>query len=154
MARQLGENVATDWFAMMLNPKNRGPNLTWEGLDQIVRSQAGTQVSMSVKCRPENEDGLKDLAAESASKQLRRLMEASGVENWLPLPEGPRLVSYICEDEVLVCAAQDESCMLSTYMGKANGRDPGKYSRVEHERFTEVELRSGDSAKPFLVVGL
>ncbi len=84
-ARQLGENVATNQFAAFLNPSNRGVNFKWSTFDQWVRAQARQAVALQIPHQDKNRKQLCDLAEEFASRQLKWLMDESGVKDPVPM---------------------------------------------------------------------
>ena len=86
-AQAVGRAVATDLFVTMLNPKYRGANFTWSGLeDRAVRlcaTSCFTSFAPTVYARYEA------LIVEDAEHSVRltcqSLLKDSGVQEWMKL---------------------------------------------------------------------
>ena len=86
-AQAFGRAIATNLFAAMLNPKQRGPAFRWELLEDLAVLRAGAQFGLHVVCSPEEASSLLRIAKEEAGVQVRMLLRESGVQEWLPLPQ-------------------------------------------------------------------
>lgn len=91
-AQALGVAWATHEFTMALNPKYRGPNLTWDRVRARVKSVviANAHTSYSPGVFTRNRKRIEETAIRVATETLERLFKDSGVLNWMPLPESTK----------------------------------------------------------------
>ncbi len=87
-AQAFGEAVAYHEFAVMLNPKYRGPNFKWEGFVQFAvrRAEVSCWQSFSDAEWKRWEKEIKAAAGNSAKYAAERTMNDSGVLEWWPDP--------------------------------------------------------------------
>lgn len=88
IAEQVGFAVAHNLFVAMLNPRFRGKEFTWDKLSVTAARHARAAVGMA--CPNENgwgrdEKRMEEAAAGVAVMACRRILEDSGVEEWLKL---------------------------------------------------------------------
>ena len=82
IAELVGERIGYKIFVMMLNPKYRGPNFTWQRLESMVMDLASGQVGLAGNFGKDLKE-MKVVARDSAKRVLSGCFEDSDVQNWL-----------------------------------------------------------------------
>ena len=87
-AQAHGVAVANSWFAVMLNPKYRGPNWTWDKFVPRCVGQAEVTAWHSFTDREWKrwEKEIVEAAVNAAEHAAKRILEESGLLEWWPDP--------------------------------------------------------------------
>ena len=80
LCKAVGERVAIDLFASMLNPKYRGKNFDWNRFPDMCEQLTKSQVHLSTSKKLTKKDV--ESAMEASKREAIHLMNESGILDW------------------------------------------------------------------------